>query len=92
MIKKKKGKRCRSRIIKGRAKKITLHVRKYWTRKLEAEREEKKEHGAIMWEENLYDQIFRILLFYAKIFPANCFATLLMISVLKRQCFSRFSY
>lgn len=66
-------------------------MRKHWTSKLEAEREEKKEHGAIMWEENLYDQIFSILLFYAKIFPANCFATLLMISVLKRQCFSRLS-
>ena len=66
-------------------------MREHWTSKLEAEREEKKEHGAIMWEENLYDQIFSILLFYAKIFPANCFATSLMISVLKRQCFSRLS-
>ena len=65
-------------------------MRKHWTRKLEVEREE-REHGAITWEENLYDQIFNILLFYAKIFPATHFATLLKISVLKRQCFSRLS-
>lgn len=66
-------------------------MRKHWTRKLEVEREEKRKHQAIVWEENLYDQIFNILLFYAKTFPATRFATLLKISVLKRQCFSRLS-